>query len=89
MKLRLLVFSLILASCAGLLMTGCGGGEDEKTFLTEVKFNVLGYIMGEGDNDSQPKIIFRENAVEIKFNKESTITDEELFRKYPGLFNIR
>ena len=32
MKLRLLVFSLILAWCAGLLLTGCGGGDDEKTF---------------------------------------------------------
>ena len=48
-------------------------GTDERTYKTEVSFEVLGYIIGEGPNGERPKIIKRENAVEVKISRERVI----------------
>ena len=36
-------------------------------------FTVLGYLMGEGNNQIRPKIIKRENAVKVKIPRERVI----------------
>ena len=51
-------------------------GEEEKRFATEIDVRVLGYLMGEGKNDSQPKIVRRESAVEVKIPRERVITGD-------------
>jgi len=47
-------------------------GGEEKTYQTKININVLGYLMGEGPNQEQPKLVYRENAVKIVFGREST-----------------
>jgi len=48
-------------------------GTDERNYTTKVTFEVLGYIIGEAPNGERPKIIRRENAVEVKIPRERVI----------------
>jgi hypothetical protein len=48
-------------------------GVDERIYDTKFNFKVLGYIIGEGPNGDRPKIIKRENAVEVKIPRERVI----------------
>tara|TARA_R110002020_G_scaffold334313_1_gene549634 strand:- start:212 stop:1102 length:891 start_codon:yes stop_codon:yes gene_type:complete len=45
-------------------------GEELRMFTTEVNIRVLGYLIGEGENDDRPLVIKRENAVEITYPTE-------------------
>lgn len=51
-------------------------GTDERIYDTKFNFKVLGYIIGEGPNGDRPKIVKRENAVEVKIPREYVILDE-------------
>ena len=46
--------------------------EVERGFKTTIKIKVLGYLIGNEDNQEQPRIVVRENAVEIKFGREKS-----------------
>ena len=46
---------------------------DQRNYETVVNVDVLGYLIGEGDNQENPKIVKRENAVEFKFTRERVI----------------
>ncbi len=48
-------------------------GDDERVFETRIDIRVLGYLMGAGKNDDQPRVSFRENAVEVRIPREQTI----------------
>jgi hypothetical protein len=48
-------------------------GMEQRNFETTIPIEVLGYLIGEGDNQEKPKIVTRENAVEIKLGREQTI----------------
>lgn len=48
-------------------------GEDERTYISEVKFKILGYLMGEGKNDPKPKFTVTENYVDVKIPRERVI----------------
>jgi len=52
-------------------------GEDEKTYQTTVNIEVLGYLIGSGDNQDQPKLVVRENAVVVKIPRERVINKDE------------
>jgi hypothetical protein len=45
-------------------------GEEMRMFTTEVTIRVLGYLMGEGEDDDRPIVTMKENAVEITFPRE-------------------
>ena len=47
--------------------------EEERMFETEISVRVYGYLIGEGDNQKTPKIVLRENAVEVKIGREQVI----------------
>jgi len=47
--------------------------EDMRMFSTEISIRVLGYLIGEGDNDERPLIRIEENTVEITFPRESVV----------------
>ena len=51
-------------------------GEDLRMFTSEINFKVLGYLIGEGENQERPKIVKRENAVDIKLGRERTIVGD-------------
>ena len=52
-------------------------GEEERKFKTTVSIKVLGYIMGSGKNDDQPKITVRESAAEIRQMRERVILGDK------------
>jgi|TARA_R110002020_G_scaffold405038_3_gene615091 hypothetical protein len=51
--------------------------EDARFYETKITIKVLGYLIGKGKNDTQPQIVIRENAVEIKTPRERVMLDEE------------
>tara|TARA_R110000751_G_C13691963_1_gene472452 strand:- start:19 stop:942 length:924 start_codon:yes stop_codon:yes gene_type:complete len=66
-------FEVFVDSDYSIENNGSSLGEDERGYKTEISFRVLGYVMGAGKNDVQPKIVRRENAVEIKMPRERVI----------------
>ena len=51
-------------------------GEDERIYQAEINLKVLGYLMGEGQNDERPKITVVENYVDIKIPRERVIVGD-------------
>ena len=45
--------------------------EDMRMFQTQISIRIIGYLMGEGDNDDRPIVQVHENAVEVSFPQES------------------
>jgi len=52
-------------------------GEDLRMFTSEITFKVLGYLIGEGENDDRPIVRIDENIVEISYPRESTMKKDE------------
>jgi len=53
-------------------------GEEERKYSTKISTNVLGYIISADKNQDSPKIVIRENAVEIKIPREHVIFGDVL-----------
>ena len=51
-----------------------------RQFSTEISIKVLGYLIGEGENDDRPLVRIEENVVEYLFPQE--------LAPYPGTQNI-
>jgi len=51
-------------------------GMAHRNYETTIDIEVLGYLIGEGDNQEKPRIVRRENAVEFKFARERTIVGD-------------
>ena len=47
--------------------------EDSRGYEVNINFRVIGYIIGAGANDDGPKLIKRENAVEVKIPRERVV----------------
>jgi|TARA_Y100000310_G_scaffold340960_1_gene438520 hypothetical protein len=47
--------------------------KEERRYETKVEIKVLGYLMGSGDNQNQPKVVVRENYAEFVFPRERVI----------------
>lgn len=48
-------------------------GENERQFTSEIKISVLGYLIGEGEDDDRPIVTRQENAVEVTFPRETIV----------------
>lgn len=48
-------------------------GMKQRNYETTINIEVLGYLIGEGENQERPKIVVRENAVEVKIGRERAI----------------
>jgi len=46
---------------------------EERTYKTKISVKVLGYLIGEDKNQETPKIVIRENAVEVKMPRERVV----------------
>ena len=42
-------------------------------YETVIDIKTLGYVIGEDKNQEQPKVVIRENAVEVKIPRERVI----------------
>jgi hypothetical protein len=47
--------------------------EEERKFVTNINIRILGYLIGENKNQESPKIVKRENAVEVRFPRERVV----------------
>jgi hypothetical protein len=50
--------------------------EEERMYEVSIKIKVLGYLIGEGQNRERPKLTVRENAVEVKVQRERVIVGD-------------
>ena len=50
--------------------------EDARGYETQINFRVIGYIIGADKNEERPKIVRRENAVEVKIPREHVIVGD-------------
>jgi hypothetical protein len=66
-------FEVFVDSDYSIESNGSSLGEDERGYKSEVSFRVIGYVMGADKNAEQPKIVRRENAVELKMPRERVI----------------
>ena len=48
-------------------------GDAERTYQTSIDIKVLGYLIGSADNQVTPRIVVRENTVEVKLPRERVI----------------
>lgn len=51
--------------------------EEERKFETMIEIKVMAYLLGLGANKEQPKLVKRENAVEIKIPRERVIFQDD------------
>ena len=51
-------------------------GLEERKFQTDVNIKVLGYIIGAGPNQEKPRIVRRQNSVEVKIPRERVVTGD-------------
>lgn len=64
--------------------------EEERSFETTITFKVLGYLLGDGENEEVPKVVTKETIVEVKLIRERTIvgdskpweSDDDGFRQF-------
>ena len=49
---------------------------NERTYQTNITVGVIGYLIGEGNNQIRKKVIKRENAVEVKIPRERVIVGD-------------
>tara|TARA_R110002074_G_scaffold42192_2_gene111129 strand:+ start:997 stop:1878 length:882 start_codon:yes stop_codon:yes gene_type:complete len=47
--------------------------EEERKFQTKINMRVMGYLIGEDKNQIKPRVVIRENAVEVKIPRERVI----------------
>ena len=52
--------------------------EEERKFESKFDIKVLGYLIGAENNDEQPKLSIRENAVEYRFQRERVIFEDKV-----------
>ena len=60
-------------------------GEEERKYKTVITVKVLGYLVGEGDNQEKPQVLTTENAVELKIPRENLLLVQERQREAPSL----
>lgn len=49
---------------------------EERKYQTDITIKVLGYLIGSSENQDQPRIVRRQNAVEVKIPRERVITGD-------------
>lgn len=52
-------------------------GTDERKYETSISLNVFGYLIGDEKNEKRPRVVRRENAVEIRFARERIVVQDE------------
>jgi len=50
--------------------------EERKTYSSTISIEVKGYLIGEENNQKGPKVVIRENAVEVKMPREKVIVGD-------------
>tara|TARA_R110001583_G_scaffold74035_2_gene205308 strand:+ start:1673 stop:2533 length:861 start_codon:yes stop_codon:yes gene_type:complete len=64
-------------------------GEEERRYETKVTIKVLGYVLGDDKNQKRPKIVYRENAVEVRIGRERSIFGDKPWNISPDELEYR
>ena len=48
-------------------------GMEQRNYENKINLKVLGYLIGDGDNEERPNLVYRQNAVEVKIPREQVI----------------
>lgn len=51
--------------------------KDERKYQTKINIEVVGYLIGDGKNEDQPRVVTRENAVQVRFARERILVGDE------------
>ena len=54
-----------------------GYESDERKYETAITMNVFGHLIGDGKNQKQPRVVRRENAVQIRLARERVVVEDE------------
>jgi hypothetical protein len=57
---------------------------EERKYETSIQIEVLAYLVGEGDNQKTPRFSIRENAVQVRIQREHVVWDDPLVTGGPG-----
>jgi len=57
---------------------------EERKYETSIKIEVLAYLVGQGENQDTPKFSIRENAVQVRIQREHVVWDDPLVVGGPG-----
>tara|TARA_R100000234_G_C4905644_1_gene137607 strand:- start:378 stop:605 length:228 start_codon:yes stop_codon:yes gene_type:complete len=49
---------------------------DEKKYESSINIKVLGYLIGDGKNQKQPRVVRRENPVQVRFLRERVMVGD-------------
>ena len=52
--------------------------KEERVFPFSFDIRILGYLLGAEDNNEKPKVIIKENIVEVKLNRERSMFPEDI-----------
>lgn len=52
-------------------------GEDMRMFSSEISIRILGYLIGEGENDDRPIVTMEENMVELTYPREGLVQEDK------------
>ncbi len=52
-------------------------GQEERKYETSIELRVLGYVIGDDKNQESPRIVRRQNFVDVKFPREHVILDDK------------
>ena len=64
-------------------------GDDYRMYSTTINIKVLGYLIGAEKNEQKPKIVYRENAVDIKIGRERVVVGTKPWNISPDKLKYR
>jgi hypothetical protein len=79
-------FEAFLPNDFGLNTNFADLGEDERMIENKIEIRVLGYLIGAGKNEKRPRVVIRENAVQVRLPRERSIAEDEHPENSKGRF---
>ena len=64
-------------------------GEEERKYETKITIKVLGYLIGDDKNQITPKVVWKENAVDVKIGRERVIVGDKPWNISPEKLKYR
>ena len=63
--------------------------DEERKYETKINIKVLGYLIGDDKNQNTPKIVYRENAVDVRIGRERVIVGDKPWNISPEKVKYR
>jgi|TARA_R110002126_G_scaffold45078_1_gene127967 hypothetical protein len=63
--------------------------DEERRYETKINIKVLGYLIGDDKNQNTPKIVYRENAVDVRIGRERVIVGDKPWNISPEKVKYR